>query len=273
MSEVSAFNLLLQPEQNGKAPGWLGRAAQAIFLGTLEDIDPNLSKAIHDSPGLKPFTSTSLIGARKHNNRTLLSTRQTLRIRYTTLHPGLTLLVQGALLPNWHDAVLFMCNHALRVVGIETKASRNTWADRTDYVKLVDTAPTHHTITLVFTSPTTFKRTAGGYQPLPQAELVFSSLLDRWNSFAPFRLPHSLYDTIHEDILVDRVRIQTEEVSFARGKRSTIPGFTGKVTYRLCCDKENRHYVNALAYFAKYSGIGAKTTVGMGQAHSVKAEG
>ncbi|MEL6524881.1 MAG: hypothetical protein AAFQ07_04135, partial [Chloroflexota bacterium] len=65
MAEMSSATLLLRPETKGKAPAWLGRAAQASFLERLQKIHPELSATIHDASGAKPFTSSTLIGARK----------------------------------------------------------------------------------------------------------------------------------------------------------------------------------------------------------------
>lgn len=263
MSEMSSAILTLKPVHHAKIPAWLGRAAQANFLQTLQALFPDLSGVIHDMPGAKPFTSSTLIGARRRDGLTLIAPQDVLRLRYTTLHPKLTGIFQQALLPQWQAGHFSLHQQPLRVVDIQTQDTR--WAAQADYVHLVDQASTRHKVTLAFTSPTSFKRTEGYFTPLPQPELVFSSLLDRWNAFAPFRLPDWLYQTVHCEVAIDAGRIQTETLAFARGRKGTVPGFTGKVTYRFMCNKEARRYLNALASFAKYSGVGVKTTVGMGQ--------
>ncbi|MEL6527611.1 MAG: CRISPR-associated endoribonuclease Cas6, partial [Chloroflexota bacterium] len=192
-----------------------------------------------------------------------------LRLRYTTLHPQLTNIFHHGILPSWEDKVIDIHGQRLRVTDILIGEDVNSWVDQADYVELVDTASTKRKISFAFTSPTAFKRTAGGFTPLPQPELVFSSLLMRWNAFAPFRLPDWLYDTVHQDIVIDTAKVQTETLAFARGYKGTVTGFTGKVTYRLLCNENKRRYLQALACFAKYSGIGVKTTVGMGQVKGV----
>jgi len=262
MSELSSVTIALQPQRNAQIPAWLGRAAQAHFLHTLAALNPILSSAIHDAQGAKPFTSSTLIGARKSGEMVQLSERDKLYLRYTTLHPQLTKVFHRGMLPQWDGSEVLLHNQPLKVVSVE---NHGLWSDQSDYVKLVDHAPLHYKVTMNFTSPTSFKRTAGGFTPLPQPELVFSSLLDRWNAFAPFRLPDWLYDTIHRDIVIDQARIQTETLSFARGHKGVVTGFTGRVTYRLLCYGEACRYLNALARFAKFSGVGVKTSVGMGQ--------
>jgi CRISPR-associated endoribonuclease Cas6 len=266
MAEISAITLLLQPQTPGTLPVWVGRAAHANFLHTLQALHPDVSRIIHDHSGAKPFTSSTLIGARKQSRRVQLNPTDTLRLRYTTIHPGLTQIFHQGLLPEWIGQTIELQQQPLRVIDIQQTAAQNRWAGQANYVELVDQASVRHQVCLHFTSPTAFKRTAGHYTPLPQPELVFASLLDRWNAFAPFRLPEWLYDTIHHDIVIDQATVQTEVLIFARGKRGSIPGFTGKVTYRFLGNETACRYLNALAQFAKYSGVGVKTTVGMGQA-------
>ena len=67
-----------------------------------------------------------------------------------------------------------------------------------------------------------------------------------------------------EKIRVTRFRLKTELVNFSKYK---IIGFVGKVVYELpeTIDKEIKNTINALADFAFYSGVGYKTTMGMGQ--------
>ncbi len=269
MPELSAITLTLQPRHNALIPAWLGRAAQANFLQALEDVHPELSGAIHDAPGAKPFTSSTLLGARKRGEMSQLRRDDSLRLRYTTLHPQLTAIFHQGILPQWENGTISLHDQSLQVVEVQTASDNTGWDGQADYKQLVDGASTKQTITMSFTSPTSFKRTGGYFTPLPQPELVFSSLLDRWNSFAPFRLPDSLYEIFHTDIVIVNAHIQTETLSFARGYKGIVPGFTGKVTYRFSCGNEERLYLHALAGFAKYSGVGVKTTVGMGQVRAV----
>ncbi len=263
MSELCSVTLAVQPQREAQVPAWLGRAAQANFLHTLETLHPVLSKLIHDAPGAKPFTSSTLMGGRKQDDQLYVRRDATLHLRYATLHPQLTTLFQQGMIPMWKEAGLDLHGLLLRVLA---ERSEN---DEADYVQLVDEASDKPFISFSFTSPTSFKRTGGYFTPLPQPELVFSSLLDRWNAFAPFRLPETLYDTMHAEIVIDHTNIQTEILTFAKGQKGIIPGFTGRVTYRLLCRPAERRYLHALAQFAQYSGVGVKTTVGMGQVYTV----
>ena len=271
MAELASVTLMLQPQHAARLPAWLGRAAQAHFLDTLRQVKPEFSAAIHDANSAKPFTSSSLIGARKEKagDTIMLRPGDTLRLRYTTLHPGLTAVFKHVMLPRWAGTTISLHEQSLRVLDVVTFSENGSWADQADYVQLVDDAPTTRSVTLSFSSPTAFKRSRGEFTPLPQPELVFSSLLNRWNAFAPFRLPDALYDLVHTDVVIQHADIQTQTLSFARGRKGTITGFTGKATYRFACDEEARRYLHALAAFAKYSGVGVKTSIGMGQVRAL----
>ena len=101
----------------------------------------------------------------------------------------------------------------------------------------------------------------------PQPELVFSSLLKRWNAFSELKIPeeHAAY---FPSIKVSSYDLRTQLVHFSRYK---IIGFKGEVEYELPGNASEgfRREVNALADFASYSGVGAKTAMGMGQVRRI----
>jgi CRISPR-associated endoribonuclease Cas6 len=186
MSDLSSVTLQLESQRNARIPAWLGRASQANFLQALAGVHPELSRTIHDAPGSKPFTSSSLIGARKQREMILLQCGDRLCLRYTTLHPQLTAIFHQGILPQWENGEISLHDQPLKVVDIQICDEDKGWNSQADYKQLLDCASTQSTITMNFTSPTSFKRTGGYFTPLPQPELVFSSLLDRWNAIQIF---------------------------------------------------------------------------------------
>ena len=107
MSDLSSVTLIHKSQHNARIPAWLGRAAQANFLQALETVHPELSRAIYDAPGAKPFTSSTLIGARKEGEMILLGQANTLHLRYTTLHPQLTAIFHQGILPGFMVKVTY----------------------------------------------------------------------------------------------------------------------------------------------------------------------
>ncbi|MCC7209696.1 MAG: CRISPR system precrRNA processing endoribonuclease RAMP protein Cas6, partial [Anaerolineae bacterium] len=107
---------------------------------------------------------------------------------------------------------------------------------------------------------------------LPVPELVFGSLIDRWAAFSSAALHPDLKECVARCVAVSEVRIQTRRLSFERSERGAATGFTGDVTFVV--NSPDRFWLgqlHALADFARYSGIGVRTTMGMGQARAVRS--
>lgn len=143
-------------------------------------------------------------------------------------------------------------------------------------------------IRLEFLSPTTF-RSQSVNMPIPTPSLVFGSLLARWMSFTAHRLRDLPQDQvmgfIQHHILMSQHNIRTQLVRGKQGGKEI--GFVGHVVYELARKSDYLHKQNPqvesilrneyiwfartldlLADFSVYSGIGRKTTTGMGVAKS-----
>ena len=118
-------------------------------------------------------------------------------------------------------------------------------------------------VTLKFTSPTTFK-SRGMHVPVPLPGLVFGSLLNRWNAFAPVVFPDEVRRYAEECLAISRYKLQSRSVPMkSSGLRM---GGTGEVTYvTLNYDRYWMSIIQTLALFARFSGVGAGTTIGLGQ--------
>lgn len=115
---------------------------------------------------------------------------------------------------------------------------------------------------ILFVSPTSFKQ-AGRYAVFPQEALLLQSLLTRWNQYSSFYL-------LQDEELVEELKRGIHIVDYSlrtgrfRLKDSAIPGFYGKVIIEARLPLVLQEIWNALLCFAPYSGIGIKTTLGMG---------
>jgi CRISPR-associated endoribonuclease Cas6 len=124
---------------------------------------------------------------------------------------------------------------------------------------------------LEFASPTTF-RSQGQYLPLPLPELVFGSLLDRWQAFAPIALHPDLRRFAAEAVVLGRYHLRTRGMPYKQGGMQI--GFTGEATFVVL--NRDRYWLNVLhllAAFAFYSGIGYQTGAGLGQARVIEPIG
>ena len=122
--------------------------------------------------------------------------------------------------------------------------------------------------TFVLASPTAF-RSQGQTQPLPLPGLFFGSLVKRWNAFAPVALPEEGVKRYAEEmVVISRFSLRSAP-GWDRGqgeRRGLRIGSIGKIAYS--ARNRDRYWLSALgllAAFALYSGVGAQTTMGMGQ--------
>ncbi|MBZ0275580.1 MAG: CRISPR-associated endoribonuclease Cas6 [Anaerolineae bacterium] len=266
--DMVALSLTLKPRKSNILPHWLGRATQAFFLKSLRRLNPDLSAAIHDTDDMKPFTASTLLGTERRHDGVWLSPGREVRLRYTTLHPHLSMLMLNGLIPDWQANGVTIHDQPLEVTAVEISPQVNSWTGQASFESLLETAsPERKTLRITFGSPTAFKSTRGYFVPLPQPELVFGSLLDRWNMFSPVELPDSLYGVFHDAISVQSVEIASQDVLFGGGRwGGRITGFTGHAVYIVEeTNRDIRRGINALAAFAQFSGIGIKTTAGLGQ--------
>jgi CRISPR-associated endoribonuclease Cas6 len=275
----------LRPTHYDEIPSALGRAAQAWFLGSLAGVNEIVAKTIHDSEGLKPFTISNLMpdsiespqAARmRHDGQIGLTPDQRYTLRITTLNRDLTQLVLNGLLPVWLSDGVTLHDQTLRVEEIITDTERDLWAGVTDYADLLAAFTTGQGIqhldrrlAFTFAGPTSFNKTGGQQMPLPLPDLVFGSLLTRWNAYAGSALHPDLLTVIREQVVIHYHRIRSEQVSFERSNRGTVTGFKGDVTYHVQTgDSFWLGQLHTLAAYAVYAGVGVRTAMGMGMAIS-----
>lgn len=257
--DLASIELILRPYKTNRVPYWLGRAAQALFFHTLRDIHAGISAYLHDEVPLKPFTASNLLDTLQNRDLMEIHPDQRLRLRYTSLHPHMTSLLWNGLVPLWCTGIS-LHDQRFRVLAVRSSRRRSI-----SYAEILETASSEYErLTLRFTSPTAFKRTGGGIVAKPDAGLIFGSLLQRWNAFSPHPLPRNYRELFAEQIAVERETFNRE---YIRGKKHhEISGFTGTLHFRpLHMDADARRALYALARFAPFSGVGIKTTIGMGQ--------
>lgn len=118
-------------------------------------------------------------------------------------------------------------------------------------------------LSLRFLSPTAFRQ-GPGHLPLPLPYNVFQWPWRVWCSYAPpLNLPDSWPEWCRDNIFVVEHQIETVTVAVAGNERFT--GFVGEVVFEAYRGSEGQlRLLQALGRVAAYSGIGHKTTMGMG---------
>jgi CRISPR-associated endoribonuclease Cas6 len=234
-----------------------------------------LGDSLHESKADKPFTlsplqliHSPLIKTGQGGNRYTLQWEHTkpisagtpcwwrISLLDDTLFSKLTQLWLN-LNPNqpWHLGPADL--HITSILG--TPQSTQPWANAISYAQLYDqSSDSNRQIELAFCTPTAFRQS--NYDcALPTRDLVFNSLIKRWNQYSSIELPKTLIESIFPSFF----DIHTEMVADSRSK---FIGCVGAMHFRILGDVEPLaiQQINALADFALYSGVGRKTTMGMG---------
>lgn len=252
-------------------PAHLGRANYAATLACLQELDPALGPALHEGEGPKPLTCSDLQGGRIYQERRHIAAGETCYVRIT----GLTQLASEALvaaLLSEPPATWSLGGQPFTVVGAGCDETQDRWSGHTTYETLaaqqlfqgerLDTR-----VTLLFHSPTSFQ-SKGMHMPVPLPNLVFGSLVDRWNRFSPVTLSPEMRQYAEEAVALSSYQLESQVVVQKGG--APLIGGVGRATYTaLGGDRYWLATLHMLADFALYSGVGVKTTMGMGQVRRV----
>ncbi len=252
-------------------PAWWGRAAHSLLLDVVQRRDESLAAALHDESVLRPFTSSTLMG--RFQKGSLIPT-ETYFLRLTSLRADLTalLLEESAAGALQAGKTLELDYIPFQVLEAGTPADASPWTGGADYQELgapflLARQEPPRRLSLLFASPVTFK-SGGRHIPLPLPELVFGSLLERWNAFAPVAFPAELKRYAAECLALSRYDLQTRPVPVKGGGLRV--GAVGRAAYAaLRYDRYWMGLLAALAGFARFSGVGAGTGIGLGQCRQI----
>lgn len=276
---------LAQPDLAAPLPAWWGRAAHALLLRVAGQFSPALAAELHNgarnqdeqtaAPAqnpVRPFTVSSLIGRFPNG---ALDAQRPYTLRFTALRGDLAAMLLQAAQPGGplaKDAEIELDRRPFRVLAAplpgETDPVRPTpWSAAAAYHELAAqtllSPQPRRRFTLLLASPTAFK-SGGKHLPFPLPELVFGSLLDRWNAYAPVVFPAEARRYAAECLAVARYDLETRP-AYTKGGGMRV-GAVGSATYTaLTYDRYWLGVLEALATFAVYSGVGAGTSMGLGQ--------
>lgn len=281
---MSLLSLLLTlrplsvPPARAEFPRWWGRASQAALLDLVRRADPALAEALHASPQsqianpqsqianpLRPYTASTLMGRFDRESGAPLP-NETYSLRWTSLTPPLTALL--AEFAQSAPGTTLELDHLAFSVESADCSGASPWSGRDSFAALGsrflpgDEIPRR--VSFQFTSPVVFK-SGGISHPLPTASLVFNSLIEKWNAFAPLALMPELRRYAEECLAVSRFDLESRPVPLKEGGLRI--GAVGQITFTATTfDRFWLGQIHALAAFALYAGIGAGTSYGLGQA-------
>lgn len=263
---LTSFVITVRTTEPGTLPANLGRANQQLFLSLIGRHNPALAHELHEGNGSKPFTVSNLmVGQVDQPGRRTLQAGETGWLRFT----GLTAEVSEALLATAQQmpATIEIDHTPFQVTGMTFNPAEHPWAGVVSYQDFAapyllgqETGRKRRYVT--FAGPTTFRR-QGMFCPFPLPELVFGSLLDRWQQVAPIQLHPAMRAFAAEKIAVQDYRLKS--LALPSKGRGQIIAFSGRVGYRLLHqDRFWQAMFNLLADFAFFGGVGYQTAAGLG---------
>ena len=257
---------ILRPLADAALPLTQGNAIHAWFLHLVHQQAPQLASWLHSQERRKPFTTSPLQGAlTRQGGAARVRAEHTYWLRATSLDADLSAVLRAIEAAPPPRVRLFDVEFEVSTVTSHPQA--HAWAGQSTYEHLYAQAgesPPAAQATLEFVSPTVF-RSQGRNQLLPSPRLIFSSLWESWHAFAPLPLPAELLPLLSTELDVLRYELKTQMCDFGNYRQS---GFVGPCTLgmprRPVADVlRGMHLLCDTAFF---SGIGYKTTMGMGQA-------
>lgn len=236
------------------------------FLNLVKQVDQGLASRLHEEPGYRPFTASPLSGGLLAGEHIALRRGQTCRLRITLFDGGhlwdrlsTHVLESGPLLLSLGGAQLGL------VRMISSQAGDSTgWAVSSSWKGLVD-LPVQQKITLHFATPTAFSVGDRKFDLFPKPTLIWESLLRVWNAYAPSSFSieeQEIREAVRKHITLAQCDIATRVMHYPKYLQK---GFVGTCTFQVEQESVWAPQFTALAGLAHFSGVGYKTTMGMGQ--------
>lgn len=236
----------------GAFPPTLSRALHALVLKWLTLGNPSIAEAVHASQN-SPLTISGLLGNRRQGG---VRVGDYFYFRIGLLDGSLIQpLIQG--FESSETESLLLADFPFVLRNMYALPGTHPLAGAADYILLSNPPQVLTEIELHFLSPTSFKQNQN-VQTFPLPELVFNSLLRRWNHFAPQEYH---FDNCEWNSLVTAYELKTYALKMEGGKEV---GAQGWVRYRFN-HLEIARIATILANFAFFAGVGRKTAMGMGQ--------
>lgn len=267
---LSALLTFTTPRR-GSLPAALGRAVYAEVLGQIDRRDPALARQLHAWNGPVPLTCSTLNAPKRRRGDLYkdmyVEPGERYELHITGIVEAVSQLLHSLLLEE-PPTLWTIHNHPFELQNVTCDPAGHPWAGIASYEELAaenlltEGNPSNR-VTLGFESPVSFKSNEMQI-PIPMPDLVFGSLVDRWNRFSPILLSDEMREFSRSCVAISRYDLRSAPMPHKGG--SFRVGGVGQVTYTaLSGDRYWHGAMQMLADFAKFSGVGVQTTNGMGQ--------
>ena len=255
----------------GTLPATQGDLAHGALFGMIRSVDPPLADVLHNGNQAKPFTISPLYGlSPPRQGRIPVSPGQGVWLRFTLLDTRPFAAFCRYLSSDHAWSGIHLDDVSFAVDRVLTTPGSHPWAGYTTAGALRAGAAAQRQVRLLFASPMAISLGARGAAKqrmvlLPWPQYVFAALRGAWNRLTGDEIPIEFESWVADYVVVREVRHW--QTSVYQLKRGVHPGGTGDVTFEALDDDPGYlSTLNLLANYAFYSGVGSKTTMGMGQA-------
>ncbi len=290
--ELFSMLLRLHPIEPGLVSPSSGSQVQAAFLDMVRQGDPDLADWLHVPNQRRPYTLGLLQGfnhlptgqleeAMMKNQMVPVTPGQVYWLRITMLDATVFGSFAQYLIMKPRALSVRIGNARFEISRLlstpDPGSTSLPWVAYSSFAELCRTRAAQKQYHFEFATPTAFSRGQKQWGKLlkvfPEPDYVFESLARQWDLFAPASLRIAESGLAHraigawceENVIVSRYTLETRYLPSSKFGQS---GFQGNVTYEVkgIPASPEAAWLSPLARFALFSGVGYKTTMGMGQA-------
>jgi CRISPR-associated endoribonuclease Cas6 len=291
--------LRLHPVEPGQVSPSSGNQVQAAFLDMVRQGDPALADWLHAPNQHRPYTLGLLQGfnhlptgqleeMRAKNQMVQVMPGQVYWLRITMLDATVFGSFVQCLLTKARSLTIRLGDARFEISRLlSTPDPDNTaqpWVAYSSFSELRTLHAAQRLYHFEFATPTAFSMGQKSWGKLlklfPEPASVFESLARQWDLFAPAPLritegglsPRAIATWCEEQVIVTRYLLETNYLPSSKFGQS---GFQGTITYEVKGNPAAPEalWLSPLAHFALFSGVGYKTTMGMGQTRCTNIAG
>ena len=268
---LRALVLDLTALDEGVLPVLAGELAHAAFYAIVQSVDPALSQQMHDAQGRSAFALSPLYGYWRspYDRKVKVNAGQQGWLRISLLDDRVFEVFQEHLL---HSALptIRLGEVRLAITHVYGAPGSHPWCGFTtlDELRRVRAPPTLWA--LEFASPTAIRwgeadNQARRIEIFPQPRMAVAGLRSRWDKLTGETWGREFEEWVERNVIVGTVRRwQMESFTY---QRQRYRGGVGALEYHVldAGHADNVAQLNRLLHLAFYTGIGYKTTMGLGQ--------
>ncbi len=297
--ELFSILLRLHPVEAGSVSPSSGTQAHAAFLDIVRQSDPVLAEQMHQPNQRRPFTVGLLQGfnhlsaaqleeAITKNQKVQVLPGQVYWLRITMLDSRIFATFIQHLITKPRTFIIRLGEarfEVSRLIGSpDPNNTSNPWAAYSSFAELKALNSVQRDYEFEFATPTAFSMGQQHWgklmKLLPEPAYVFESLAKQWETFAPAHLrmatkgltPREVASWCEASLIVTRYTLETRYLPSGKFAHA---GFQGRITYEMkgMHSRPEAAWLTPLAHFALFSGVGYKTSMGMGQARCTNLVG